>query len=491
MVARAVGTVAVNSSNSVVEGIAEESSATSDTAYTQLRRSDRVRIVFTNSGTSTNKLKITPLISGVFINLTQTISGSGSYDFTISSTATLGKQTGPVLKLEAQTSSGTALSGTYQTTYVYLDIHAASSGTVYPYSIGVVAGGKGLPANTNFTWTGSGSDPSSGTPPSLALTEGDVLELNTGSYDVSLSYESNAADYIGPYHTLAPYPLTNLVFKTFPNRLRLGGSNLTGTYPSGTVVAHETLKMTTDGTNARIKALPNNFNTNSGSKLFKITGDGTPNAFSDTETSVTAADTFYTQNFTVGGLGTGKEAVFFVKGGGVGGGTIKLSGDTDFVDRVTAGNGDTITVRGKSSASFDLARRFVIIGMNANGSHVESNWRIAAPTVGDATYGMEFFNSSGTKLLSINDRAARFVKQATVEFTSHASSTTKTVNVPLAAVEDSDEWKINAWVTADQTIGGVAVNSIVRKDGSFDISAYNYSGATVTYDVTYQVLYSG
>ena len=74
MVARVTGTVTVDSSNGVTGGLSTNSTPASDEVYTNMRRSDRVRIIFTNGGTSTNKLKITPLISGVF-----TVSKQGRY----------------------------------------------------------------------------------------------------------------------------------------------------------------------------------------------------------------------------------------------------------------------------------------------------------------------------------------------------------------------------------------------------------------------------
>ena len=490
MVARVTGTVTVNSSNEANQGLYANSTPATDQVYTNMRRSDRVRIIFTNSGISTNKLKITPLISGVFTtNAAQTITGSGNYDFTISSSATLGKQTGPVLKLEAQNSSGTALSGGRQTSYAYLDIHATSSGTVRPYTVTVNPGSKGTPATTTLNWAGSGNDPYP-YPNAVVLTEGDVWEISNGSNGVTHSYP-DLGDFGAPYATIGTqtFPSFDSVFKAFPQTLSLAAPPEYGQLvPAGTVRAYEVLEMTTDGAAKAMSFAPDSINTSPGSKTFSISGDGTPNTFSDTTTAVTAADTTYTQTFTVSGLATGKKACFFLAGRGSP--QIKV-GSGSFQDRVVAGNNDTITCQANSAENFDLANVYTIVGVNAAGAHTASTWRIAAPTVGNNVYGMEFYNSSGTKLLSVNDRAGRFVEQDTVEFASHASSTSKTINVTFAAVEDSDEWRISAWIAPNQVAGGAMVSSVTKKDGSFDITTYNYSDSAATYDVTYQIFYSG
>lgn len=496
MAARAVGTVTVSSTNLASSTMQEESTPGSSTVYTNLRRSDQVRLVFTNSGTSTNKLVITPLISGVFTtNSAQTITGSGNYTFTISSSASLGTQSGPVLKVEAQNSSGTTLSEATDylgntlpnPSYVYLDIHAVSSGTVYPYSISVASGGKGLPQNTIVSWAGSGSDPRVSNVQTIST--GDVVQISAASSGISYFYQSSDTDYPGPYTSLpyTPFYTSDFVFQVFPSRVNLG-RGVSGDHSAGSVVAFVTLDMTTDGTTAGITCDTNDFNTAPGTYLFKITGDGTPNAFSDTTTSVAAANTDYTQTFTVSGLATGKKAVFYVRGGPPT--SIKV-GSGSFVDAVVAGNNEVLTIKGRSSANYDLGKRFAIVGMNADGAYVESTWIIEAPTLDDDVYGIEFFNSSGTKLLSVNDRAGRFVAQNTVTFTNHANSTSKTETVTFANVTNDDEWRISAWIDPDQTVGGAVVNDITKNNGSFDITTYNYSGSTVTYDVTYQIFYAG
>ena len=65
------------------------------------------------------------------------------------------------------------------------------------------------------------------------------------------------------------------------------------------------------------------------------------------------------------------------------------------------------------------------------------------------------------------------------------------MNVTFAAVEDSDEWRISAWIAPNQVVGGAMVSSVTKKAGSFDITTYNYSDSAATYDVTYQIFYSG
>jgi len=231
---------------------------------------------------------------------------------------------------------------------------------------------------------------------------------------------------------------------------------------------------------------------------FRINGDGLPTAASDRTTSTTATDTYYYTTFTVAGLTSGRKAFYFAAGGAdlkVGSGAYTTNVYNNRHLGVLAGNGETITVRAKSPAALDFKKLVQIYGMQGDGQHSITKWTIGPTSNTDASYGAEFFNASGNKLLSINDRSARFVSSGNITFTGHVDNTTKSVTQTISGMTTGDDWQVFVYVKPGQGSNaiGVVIRDTTKNSGSFTATTFcnNFDNTNQTYELSYVVLKQG
>lgn len=231
---------------------------------------------------------------------------------------------------------------------------------------------------------------------------------------------------------------------------------------------------------------------------FKISGDGLPTAPADRTTATSALDTYYYTSFTVSGLSSGKKAFYFAMGGAevkVGSGAYAGSAFNGEHLGVQAANGDTVTVRAKSPAALDFKKLVQIYGMQGDGQYTMTRWTLGPTSNTDSTHGMSFFNSSGNKLLNINDRSARFVTSGNLAFSGHTDGTEKTVTQNITGMTNSDIWSVFVYLKPGQggEANGVALREVTKSSGSFSVKTFqdNFNAANNTYYMSYVVVKQG
>ena len=231
---------------------------------------------------------------------------------------------------------------------------------------------------------------------------------------------------------------------------------------------------------------------------FKISGDGLPTAPADRTTASSALDTYYYTSFTVSGLASGKKAFYFAMGGAevkVGSGSYSGRAFNGEHLGVQAANGDTVTVRAKSPAALDFKKLVQIYGLQGDGQYTMTKWTIGPTSNTDATYGMAFFNSSGNKLLNINDRSARFVDSGNLHFQNHADSTEKTVTQNITGMTNSDIWSVFVYTKPGQggEADGVVLREVTKSSGSFSVKTFinTFTSSNHSYYMSYVVVKQG
>lgn len=231
---------------------------------------------------------------------------------------------------------------------------------------------------------------------------------------------------------------------------------------------------------------------------FKISGDGLPTGPADRTTATSALDTYYYTSFTVSGLASGKKAFYFAMGGAevkVGSGAYSGRAFNGEHLGVQAANGDTVTVRAKSPAALDFKKLVQIYGMQGDGQYTMTKWTLGPTLNTDATYGMAFFNSSGNKLLNINDRSARFVTSGNMAFSGHSDNTEKTVTQNVTGMTNSDIWSVFVYLKPGQggEANGVVLREVTKSSGSFSVKTFqdNFNAANNTYYMSYVVVKQG
>jgi len=473
-------------------------------SFMRIRRGDSLKFNFTNQSDSTVKLVVTPQ-ENIFTSNSATtltlaapaegvasISHSTGATYTLASNATLGKQSNnPVLKIEAQDNSGNVLDDTdvfesANPSYLYVNVEEADTGTVTEFSISYTPGSLKQNASLSLTRTdGSSTGLSSGSP--MTPSEGDILKINgeaTAPSEPNL-VSSTAGLYGGP-----------------PNITNSGLSFFTRYPPSGTNSNHVEYVVNDVATANNVVQLQfvrsDYLSTARRSIYLKVAGDSLPSSFSAFSTTSSEFDTYYEKSLTVAGVGSGKSAIFFIRGANVAipdQAEIKV-GSGEYYDYVLAGTGDVLTLRAKSSADLGFGKLYKVIGMQGDGQAVVSDWTITAPAIPDNTYGMEFYNSSGTKLLSVNDKGGRFVDSGTVTFTNHADNTEKTETKTITGITTDEAYRVLTFITPSQTdenLSGVFIREgRVTADDTLTITTFsdNDDNATITYTISYIILYA-
>jgi len=332
---------------------------------------------------------------------------------------------------------------------------------------------------------GSSTGLSSGSP--MTPSEGDILKINgeaTAPSEAKL-VSSTAGLYGGP-----------------PNITNSRLSFFTRYPPSGTNSNHVEYVVNDVATANNVVQLQfvrsDYLSTARRSIYLKVAGDSLPSSFSAFSTTSSEFDTYYEKSLTVAGVGSGKSAIFFIRGANVAipdQAEIKV-GSGEYYDYVLAGTGDVLTLRAKSSADLGFGKLYKVIGMQGDGQAVVSDWTITAPAIPDNTYGMEFYNSSGTKLLSVNDKGGRFVDSGTVTFTNHADNTEKTETKTITGITTDEAYRVLTFITPSQTdenLSGVFIREgRVTADDTLTITTFsdNDDNATITYTISYIILYA-
>ena len=461
--------------------------AASDQGFMFLKRGDSIKLTFTKA--STHKMVVTPLANVFTSNVAQTTSThNGVITFTLSSSATLGNNgTDPILKVEAQTSSGTPLASAsaelHNPAYFYIHVDPSVTAT-HNFNVGFTNGSLKQNATVTVQNDNGGSTGTNASNP-LTLAAGDLINVSYSGSGSGVSPENLVNN--GTQH---PYSAPGLRSKSQESMFKV--------YPPTTNAVDDmeylTSNMTTGGNIVKLTWKTTDIlSTGVGSIFFKVNGDGLPNTFSDLTTSNTVVDTFYTKTVTVAGLASGKEALFFIRGGSEGEAVIKV-GSGSYSDFVLASNGDTLTLKAKSSSSHNFGRWYKLVAMQGDGAVNETIWTVEDPVKATGAYGMEFYNAANKRLLSIDDKSARFVNAGAITFSSHTAGQEKTESQTIANLTDVPAWRIMTYLTPgqDDDVLGVQIRGVTKSNGSFDVKTFssNSDNLSKTYTVSYIVLYS-
>jgi len=231
--------------------------------------------------------------------------------------------------------------------------------------------------------------------------------------------------------------------------------------------------------------------------IFKSNIDSSPSVSRQsvtTSSTSTAAET----SFTVSGLATGKKCGFATttfSNNSTSSQVKKGSGGTYATSVSDFSNGDTVFVKATSPDTKGVSSVAQFYSFDARGALVTDQVFELDVTVNedtDSSYGMEFFDSSGDLLLSINDRSSRFVTKGSYTETIAANSvSTKTIS--LSGMDTSDKWIINAHVdlASISTTQFISIRSIVQETNQFKITTYNGDSSSRSITTEYYVLITG
>lgn len=224
---------------------------------------------------------------------------------------------------------------------------------------------------------------------------------------------------------------------------------------------------------------------------YKNNADSSPTV-SDIEASTNSTSTSVDKSFTVTGLATGKKCGFYALGNG----RIKRNSGSFAQSVVGFENNDTVTVRQTSPDTKGVTRVYTFYSFDGRGSSVrdqEGEYEITVNADTDNIYGMEFFDSAGDSILSINDRSSRFVSKGSYTVTNQASNSTHTKTISLTGMDTTDKWIISAHIDLEAvtTTQYIAVQSITQGTDEITIVTSNATNSAQTYDVEYYVLITG
>jgi len=231
--------------------------------------------------------------------------------------------------------------------------------------------------------------------------------------------------------------------------------------------------------------------------VFKSTSDSSPTV-SRKSVSTSNTSTATETSFTVTGLGSGKKCGFATttfSNNSAGAQVKKGSGGTYATSVLDFSNGDTVFIKANSPDTKGVSSVAQFYSFDARGSLTRDQSFELDVTVNedtDSVYGMEFFDSSGDLLLSVNDRSSRFVTKGSYTETIAANSqSTKTIS--LSGMDTSDKWIINAHVdlASVNTTKFISVRSIVQETNQFKITTYNGDSSSRSITTEYYVLITG
>lgn len=220
---------------------------------------------------------------------------------------------------------------------------------------------------------------------------------------------------------------------------------------------------------------------------YRNSSDSTPSTGDQILTDQTASTTV-TKTFTVAGLASGKKCTYRITSGFDTGNTaIRKSGGTYASSTVAVANGDTVQIRTTSLDVPGLTKVVPIEGVDLTGTNVRSfEFKVTTSEDTDSAYGVETFNSSGVKTLSLTSRTSRWVTSGTAS-ASVAANSTGTINVSVSGLQNTDIWRVLATPKNYMTI----VSDITKSSGQFTLKVKNSFSTTQTLQVDYIVVLTG
>lgn len=259
----------------------------------------------------------------------------------------------------------------------------------------------------------------------------------------------------------------------------------------------------TAGNNANLTATASRsspFASGSGTvAIFRSTVDSSP-TIGRQSVSTSNTSTATEATYTVTGLATGAKCGFAAttysnNSAGNNARVKKGSGGTYAQTADNFSNGDVLYMISNSADTKGVTAVSQFYSFDARGSSTSDQTFELDVFVNedtDAVYGIEFFDSSGDSILSINDRSARFVtKGSYTETIASNSESTKTIS--FTGMDTTDKWLINAHVdlAGISTTKFISVRSIVQETGQFKITTYNGDSVSRSITTEYYVLITG
>ena len=231
--------------------------------------------------------------------------------------------------------------------------------------------------------------------------------------------------------------------------------------------------------------------------IWRNTGDSTP-TIGRQSVSTSSTSTATETTYTVTGLGSGKKCGFAATSYSNYGNNARVkkgSGGTYAQTATDFSNNDVLYMIANSPDTKGVTSVSQFYSFDGRGSSTPDQTFELDVTVNedtDSVYGMEFFDSSGDLLLSVNDRSSRFVTKGSYTETIAANSqSTKTIS--LSGMDTSDKWIINAHVdlASVNTTKFISVRSIVQETNQFKITTYNGDSSSRSVTTEYYVLITG
>jgi hypothetical protein len=243
-----------------------------------------------------------------------------------------------------------------------------------------------------------------------------------------------------------------------------------------------------------------------GSAPYKNTVANTLPDTSNRSVSINSQSAYATGSFTVSGLTAGIYAGF--SSNIVSGSAdliVQWSRSASFSSYTTSleglQNGDTVYYRALSPPYDNVTQTYRAFAFdsfgrniaNANEANSDFDIDVIVNPSNSAVYGMEFFDSSGSSILSVNDRSNRFAVKGSYTVTSLGAGSSDNTTINLTGMDTSDNWVINARVDlAGQTAAEyIGVNSISQSSGRFTVTTFNSDSVARTFDVDYLAILTG
>lgn len=221
---------------------------------------------------------------------------------------------------------------------------------------------------------------------------------------------------------------------------------------------------------------------------YRNSGDSTPSTGDQSLTNQTAGATV-TKSFTVAGLGTGKKCVYRITSGFDSGNTaIRKSGGTYASSTVPVANGESVQIRTTAIDVPELTKVVPIESIDLTGTSVNDfSLKVTTAADTDSAYGIEVFNSSGNKTLSMTSRTSRWVTSGTVTASSVAGGATTNVAVSVSGMTDSDTWTV--FCVSNNIFTGV--QDITKSSGQFTVKLKNNYTTALDLSADYIVVKTG
>ncbi len=355
----------------------------------------------------------------------------------------------------------------------------------YNITVNSTSGSKGTAGTITMVFpggsTGAGSSPTN----RLTINPGDTVSFVPGtlSTDTGMSPLKFAeTTVLTPSISIG---LTGITPST--DTIVSGGSTRVGTVN----VFAGNFQVTLRNPNTVLAASDTAYFTISGDSDPTITGSGGQNI-----SAGTSLHTSFTKTYTVGGLGSSNKARIYAAGNAefkLNSGSFKSTGYFDVV------NNDVLTIRAISPSGYNSTFKVGFYVVNpVTAAATSFPVLISTGNAPSGGYGLETFNSSGNKTLSISSRSARYVSQGTgsVNVNNSAGSLpadlSDTDTISVTGMANNDTWLVLLDTSFNQFVQDSAWE-VVRGSGSFTVrfAGKVNAGQNVTLSYKYYVLRGG